>query len=918
MARGPGASTPLARSTARCRRPRRLAAAVLVVGLWLVFAVLGASARAATAAFSAEDGDSIDLTTATEWCETTPETDAATVATGGCTFAAATPRTLARGFSRSAFWLRLRLVGAEPVPTRRLLAIGNGRLEHVAFHELGPAGPRALGVAGLAVAPSRRLLSTEEPILPLTLAAGESRTLLVRVASRSAINLEPIAWRESAWMVDHERFVFVLTLANGGLIATGLFAAMIGLGPSISQWSRRANLLFAAASFSKAFFNLANAAFLPGRLLPADIAYDIRVQGLALALSFVSSVLFLRHFLETRRRRPRLETVFRLLLAAMAADMGWMLAVDYGTGFQAAIVTSVAMVVVATAAATRAAHAGMPGAWPLAAAWWVFLATVLHRVARTFVGGAFDETFIVVYSLATLSTAPLIPIGIALNEGAIRRELDKARAEVEARVDFLARMSHELRSPLDTILGNAQLIARHSGEPRTRNRIGLVLDSGRHLLRMIDDILDHARGLAGRLTLAPVPVVLADFLEAFRARGDALAERSRDGFTLRRTGGNAAVLEFDEDRLRQVLDNLVANAARHTRDGRIDVLLDVAEAAADGTVRLDFTVADSGEGIAAADLDRIFRPFERGAAAGRGDGKGLGMGLTIARQIVELMGGRLTVESRPGEGATFRFSVATRRVEPATAASPLSVEPLGCVGAQRTVLLVDDRVENRAILATLLREAGFDVVEAGGGRAAIAVLDRGLLPDLVITDQFMADGDGWTVLRAVAATRPDLPVLSISAAPLSRPTDVPATVDFAGHFLRPLDHGVVIARIVEVLGLAPAVTAAPASSPEGSVRSGRDPIEVAPASIVAARPAAARLAELAALVEDGRVSEIIAWAVTLRSAEPRLSAYADAVAALARDLDFAALRTAAVDPTGSEGGEEASTGPVDPSNHSRS
>lgn len=488
------------RPSAATRRRSWLMAAMAVL---IAMSVAVPASPSGAATIGDGDGDRLDLTAATEWCETTPEVDAGAVVGGGCRFRPATTTALARGYSRAAFWLRLRLDNGEAVPIRRLLVIGNPRLEHVAFFDLGAEGPRPLGMTGLAVAPAARILPTDDPLLPLDLAPRETRTLLVRVVSRSPINLEPVAWREAAWIAAHDRFVFHVVLANGGLIAAGLFSLLIGLGPDISQWSRRANLFFAVGSFAKALFNLANAAVLPGRLMPADMAYDIRIQGVALTTSVALGILFMRHFLDTQRTRPMLEPTFRVFLAALAVETVWLVAIDYATGFRAAILTAAAVFVVAAFAGWRAFGRGVPGALVLALAWSVYLVLFVHRAVLGFAGGAFGDTLVIAYSWAALSSAPLIPIGIALNEDAIRRELQKARAEADARVAFLAHMSHELRTPLDTILGNAQLMARPGGRVSVAEGVATILDAGRHLLRMIDDILDHARGLAGRLALAP-------------------------------------------------------------------------------------------------------------------------------------------------------------------------------------------------------------------------------------------------------------------------------------------------------------------------------------------------------------------------------------------------------------------------------
>jgi len=865
---------------------RRCASAVFGAAVLVVLVLICCSlpATAGATAVSTGDGDRVDLTAAAEWCETVPDVEVGAVAAGGCRFVVADAEVLAVGYTSRTQWLRLGLAGGEATPSRRLLTIGNARLERVEFFDLSEGGPRRLGVTGLAVPPADRIVASDYPQLSLVLAPGEGRTFLVRVVSRSSINLTPVLWRERAWTDGHGRFVFYLTLADGGLVAVGLLSLLIGLGPGISQWSRRANLFFAAGSFAKAWFNLANSALLPIYLLPADRAYDIRTQAVALAASLVFALLFMRHFLAARRRQPGLDAIFLVLVAVVGVETLWAL-VDYGSGFLAMIATGAATVVMCFFAAWRARRDAIPGATALAVAWSVYLVLLVHRVVLAIAGGVFADAAVVAYSWAALASAPLVPIGIALHEEAIRRDLAAARAEAQARVAFLARMSHELRTPLDTILGNAQLLARPGGRITVAEGVATILDAGRHLLRMIDDILDHARGLAGRLPLAPAPVDWPAFLRHLELEGRVLAARNRNRFGLTVAGAEAALLEFDEGRLRQVLDNLLANAARHTHDGRIDLTVRVGPGDGEGSVGLDFTVADNGEGIPTADLERIFLPFERGAAAAR-SGKGMGMGLTIARQLVERMGGRLGVDSRPGEGARFHFAVTVRAVAAETvAASPADgaapPDPVATNATDRTVLLVDDDAANRRIVAALLADRGLAVVEAASGRAAIDLCRTSLRPDLVVTDQFMADGDGWSVLEALADLRPEVPVVAISAAPPRRPDGLPETIAFAAHLMRPLDHAELVRRVGDLLGrpLGPIAPAAATAGPRatGAAQTGAKP------------PDTAALDRLRAMIDDGRVSDILDW-VTAAAGDPALADLAAAVGGAARRLDFERLR----------------------------
>ena len=868
---------------APCLRRGRSVVAILLLSIVSALAgavgAVGAEPVTVEAAAAVVAGvDRLDLSDRLEICATAPERTMDDVLATGCDFRPARAEELTIGYSRRAHWLRLRLIGGSDRPEERWLVVGHRRLERVSLAVIGADGGVARAETGLAVPPALRPTAASDPILPLRLGAGERVTVVARVVSQTSINLATVLWRPQTHQAVRGRLEFWEAAAAGGLIAAAAFSLAIAAAAGVSQWSRRANLWFGLVLSTKAVFNVANAALIPVNALPIDWAYDVRVQAVAMGASTLCYLLFARHLVDSRRRWPRWDGGLWGLIAAMVAATAWASFVDYGRGFQVQIVLAAASVIAVVAVFERAWRAGFPAAGFLLAVSAVNLVPLLHRVALAFSGWSAGEGLQLFYSWSYVLTAPLIPIGITLHETALREAMEKARAEATARVEFLARVSHELRTPLDTILGNAQLLSRPSGAPLMREGLAIIHDSGRHLLRMIDDLLDHARGVAGRLAVTPVTVDWPGFLASVEQSGRTLAARGGNRFALAVGGASPAALRVDGGRLRQVLDNLLANAARHTRDGRIEVDCEVGPADARGRVVVAFTVADSGEGIAAADQERIFLPFERGGSTeARHGGKGIGMGLTIARQLVEAMGGHLTVASRPGAGATFRFTVEAAVVEDVVPATVEAAPASTALGRGRRVVVVDDADANRRVLAHFFADCGFAVIEAASGRRAVEAVAAAGTIDLVVTDQFMADGDGWSVLRRLATLRPEVPVILVSAAPPERPADFPAGLDFAAHFLKPLDHRRLVAVAAELLGVAVA---------EGEAAV---PVDEPAAASLPERPDAAVRAELQALVEEGRFGEVMRRAEATMRSQPQFAAFGEAVRAAARRLDLADL-----------------------------
>jgi len=493
---------------------------------------------------------------------------------------------------------------------------------------------------------------------------------------------------------------------------------------------------------------------------------------------------------------------------------------------------------------------------------------------------------------ALVFIVPVLFAGLAQRLRDLQSSLYQARRDNQAKLDFLAHMSHELRTPLDTILGNAQLLMRPANRGMLQDGLKHIQHSGHHLLGMIDEVLDYARGVAGKLPIAPEPVDWAEFLGSLDQNARILASKNSNTFALRADGVHLSQVVMDEARVMQVLNNLTSNAARHTRRNwiRIDCMASIVPRqdtdGAAAPIRLEFTVADGGEGIAAEDLTRIFLPFERARSTPplRND-KGVGMGLAIARQLVQAMGGELTVKSTPGKGSEFTFWIKAYALaddemppvhEPTPGSSAAYREP------RRTLLVVDDHGDSRRILGTLLRESGFAVQEASSGYAAIRMLQAEPRPDLVLTDQLMNDGDGWSVLQACAVCNPPVPAILISAVPAQRPAQFPDALHFAAHLLKPLVHTHLLRHIGDALQLT-------WQANDADLKGTEDPRPVP----FMASPPAQDLAVLQSMIESGRISEILSWAEALKTAKPDYARFAQEVHVAARFLDLPVLRALA-------------------------
>jgi signal transduction histidine kinase/CheY-like chemotaxis protein/purine-cytosine permease-like protein len=341
----------------------------------------------------------------------------------------------------------------------------------------------------------------------------------------------------------------------------------------------------------------------------------------------------------------------------------------------------------------------------------------------------------------------------------LQRAKDVAEAANQAKTRYVTGMTHELRTPLNSILGYTQILLKDeqvSGD--RRSAVTAIRRGGEHLHGLVDGLLDLARIEAGKLRLDVAPMSMRDLIDdivdmvAPQAAAKALA------FEVRHEGRMPAYVKADARRLRQILINLLGNAVRFTERGRITLLLDHSREVA------RFCVIDTGIGIAPQDLERIFLPFERGAAGRRAGEPGTGLGLTITHLLTQLMGGELSVHSEPGVGSTF--TVRLYLSETAKPASERAVPPrpvTGYVGRRRTLLVVDDQPTQRQMLAGMLIPLGFRVREAASGSECLeSVVEQ--QPDAVLLDISMDDMDGWdTARRLRACGLRDVPILMVSA-----------------------------------------------------------------------------------------------------------------------------------------------------------
>ena len=336
--------------------------------------------------------------------------------------------------------------------------------------------------------------------------------------------------------------------------------------------------------------------------------------------------------------------------------------------------------------------------------------------------------------------------------------IDADRAN-QAKSEFLANMSHEIRTPLNGMIGMAQLLEMTALDARQRSYVDTIRASGRALQAVIEDVLDIARIEAGKLTLFPQPVRLADVVHEALQAGAAGAAAKGLTITVEIDAALEGPVLIDPQRFAQVLINLVSNAVKFTEQGGVIVR---ARPLPEGWLRLE--VEDTGPGLDLAFQGRVFERFSQADTSASRDHGGAGLGLAIARELTELAGGRIGVHSRPGHGALFwveQPSPVAAFVQDARETAPTPVPP----GPARRVLVVEDHSVNRDVAVGMLSQAGFQVTQTGCAADALDHL-RSETVDAVLLDLHMPGMSGDEALRRIRAGEAgpaNLPVFIVTA-----------------------------------------------------------------------------------------------------------------------------------------------------------
>ncbi|MEQ1782708.1 MAG: ATP-binding protein [Hyphomonadaceae bacterium] len=390
------------------------------------------------------------------------------------------------------------------------------------------------------------------------------------------------------------------------------------------------------------------------------------------------------------------------------------------------------------------------------------------------------------------------------------REIEDARAAAEAantaKSNFLASMSHEIRTPLNGILGMAQSLKSAELTEAERDKVGIILDSGRSLMLIVNDVLDFSKIEASKFDITPAPNDIARTIDGVVRLFESQALEKNIVVRITHAPDLARGLIYDAQRVRQCVGNLLSNAIKFTPQGRIDITLS-SHPTGEGDVLVAVQIRDTGIGMTPDVQQKLFQPFTQADSSIARRYGGTGLGLAISLRLAELMGGGITVESSPGNGSTFTLTFrAQAQATPENIAPPTpeQVRPAPKSLQGLRVLVTDDIQVNRDVIKHFLAPHGCQISEAVNGQDALDQLATGDF-DLVLLDIHMPVMDGTEAIGHIRASNVswrNIPVIAVTAHAMPGDREKLVAIGMTDYLTKPVEQQALIARMSAAIGLA--------------------------------------------------------------------------------------------------------------------
>ncbi|MEP4485537.1 MAG: 7TM diverse intracellular signaling domain-containing protein [Halioglobus sp.] len=745
---------------------------------------------------------------------------------------------LALGFTRRVLWLRLDVINSAEPDTDWLLQVNDALLDDIRVYQKSANGEWLETRLGDNNAQAINAVDSVTPVIPVALAAGETTRFFIRIESDSSL-LVDLRFMTARQFYKHSMMSF---LAYGAMF--GIVAAMCLYNLFLFFSLRDFNyLLYVVSMLSTSLFLASLSGHAPKWLWPGYTAWTEEIYQVICAIVVMSGLWFAIRFLEVPQRAPFMHKAM-LLLIVMAG-----LTVPFAqvTNFQIAVHLTGVVSAAAGAAGITAAIVSLrdghrPARYYLLAWMGYCLGAILMAGRRH---GLIENNFVTTHAMEVGAVLETVLISFALSDryNLLRQAKEDAQREVaeslrrmdKLKDEFLANTSHELRTPLQGIIGLAESMldgaAGKVGETAAHN-LSMIVSSGHRLASLVNDILDFSKmknrdlQLNARAVDLHVAVDVVMHLSAPMARAKSLQ-------LINEVDDSVPQVIADENRLQQVLHNLIGNGIKFTDSGSVRVRAQLEED------RVRIKIIDTGPGIAESDRERIFESFEQiEDSATRAHG-GTGLGLAVTRDLLALHGTSIDLESSQGAGSTFSFTLpqadtsevddAAEKIEAAEVPEFSPAEVLlerevraveeaafsgdttnllvveeGETSADRIrILVVDDEPINQQVMQNHLVVENYEAVQAENGMRALELLEQGHEFDLILLDVMMPKLSGFEVCREIRRTHlpTQLPIVMVTARTQLQDLQVGLQVGANDYLTKPVAKDELLARIKTHLNL---------------------------------------------------------------------------------------------------------------------
>lgn len=720
------------------------------------------------------------------------------------------------GFSRGHFWFRVVLFNSQSSRRPILLEVDYPVLDQLEFYCYGPSGAPTYFPGGDHLQYDSRVIKVRNYVVPLSLEPLAQTTCFIRVSSETNILFPLQAFDMLPYMESQQRVEWGLGILYGIALALLLYNAVLYLT------TREALYLY---FILHVIGGLGYTTLMDGSLANFWISLELQDLGVLASLSLCigAAILFGLEFLDIRRTWPLANTLgtglFALACALSLVSLFVPLMLAHILSAVLALLVCVFLLVIGLRRwrdgyAPAQIYVLGYGAVMLMGMWMALNVLVLRSDVRWITYGL---------SLAWISEVLLLSLGLGYRIQQTRRERSALSQQVQAAVqeshtktEFMAKISHEVRTPMNGIMGLVELLFATPLRDDQRRYLTAIKHAGIGLQDVINDVLDYSRIEAGKLELNPAVFELEPLLQDVCAIYEFEARNKRIELGCFIAEGTPLQLHGDAGRIRQVLLNLLSNALKYTQRGFVHINVQLTDQILAEQLVIRFEVEDSGVGISSQDQRKLFQHFSRIQAEGVASVAGSGLGLAISQQIVERMGGEMGVKSESGRGSCFWFQLPlglpdnvriaeqavaldlfdggaslTTTINPDVKRDPAPAEPRIMDGALARILVVEDNDINQNVMTGFLQKLNLSVALADNGRTAVELIQQGERYDLILMDCEMPVMDGyeaasrilkWQREQGLAAT----PIIALSAHALDKHKDLALAAGMVDYLAKPL------------------------------------------------------------------------------------------------------------------------------------